>query len=159
MAGSEAKARTAAIDELRSGTAGEKRLLKCVWSIAWKPSEPGPLSLEGRRSSVIASGGVHRAIFSSRAADRFLAHPSLRIAGESAQGAEAGNLPQPLDQPTPVPAIIESVVDFMRRVVGAEISRCTDCDHELRWGPNQERQNAHYLHGALPLFDTGPDVI
>lgn len=30
---------------------------------------------------------------------------------------------------------------------------------ELRWGPNQDRQNIHYLHGALPLFDTGLDVI
>ncbi len=30
---------------------------------------------------------------------------------------------------------------------------------ELRWGPNQARQNIHYLHGALPLFDTGLDVI
>lgn len=30
---------------------------------------------------------------------------------------------------------------------------------ELRWGPNQERQNIHYVHGALPFFDTGPDVV
>lgn len=30
---------------------------------------------------------------------------------------------------------------------------------ELRWGPNHERQNIHYLHGALPLFDTGPDIV
>lgn len=30
---------------------------------------------------------------------------------------------------------------------------------ELRWGPNQDRQNVCYLHGALPLFDTGLDVV
>lgn len=30
---------------------------------------------------------------------------------------------------------------------------------ELRWGPNQDRQNVHYLHGALPLFDTGLDIV
>jgi hypothetical protein len=30
---------------------------------------------------------------------------------------------------------------------------------ELRWGPNQERQNIHYLHGALPFFDTGAEII
>ena len=30
---------------------------------------------------------------------------------------------------------------------------------ELTWGPNKPKQNIHYLHGALPLFDTGPTVI
>lgn len=30
---------------------------------------------------------------------------------------------------------------------------------ELRWGRNQKDQNIHYLHGALPLFDTGAEVI
>lgn len=30
---------------------------------------------------------------------------------------------------------------------------------ELRWGPHQNQQNIHYLHGALPLFDTGLHVI
>lgn len=30
---------------------------------------------------------------------------------------------------------------------------------ELRWGNNKSRQNIHYLHGALPLFDTGIDVV
>jgi len=30
---------------------------------------------------------------------------------------------------------------------------------ELRWGPNRDDQNVHYLHGALPLFDTGLDVV
>ncbi|MEJ1353264.1 MAG: DUF4917 family protein [Candidatus Sedimenticola sp. (ex Thyasira tokunagai)] len=30
---------------------------------------------------------------------------------------------------------------------------------ELYWGPNKGKQNVHYLHGALPLFDTGIDVI
>ena len=26
---------------------------------------------------------------------------------------------------------------------------------ELRWGRNKKHQNIHYVHGALPLFDTG----
>ena len=30
---------------------------------------------------------------------------------------------------------------------------------ELRWGPNREQQNVHYLHGALPLFDTGLEIV
>jgi hypothetical protein len=30
---------------------------------------------------------------------------------------------------------------------------------ELRWGPNKSRQNIHYLHGALPLFDAGTEIV
>lgn len=30
---------------------------------------------------------------------------------------------------------------------------------ELRWGKHKESQNTFYLHGALPLFDTGIDII
>lgn len=30
---------------------------------------------------------------------------------------------------------------------------------ELIWGKNKENQNVHYLHGALPLFDTGTSII
>ena len=30
---------------------------------------------------------------------------------------------------------------------------------ELRWGNNKSEQNVHYLHGALPFFDTGTAVI
>jgi hypothetical protein len=30
---------------------------------------------------------------------------------------------------------------------------------ELRWGKHKEKQNIHYLHGALPLFDTGIKII
>ena len=30
---------------------------------------------------------------------------------------------------------------------------------ELVWGKNKDRQSVHYLHGALPLFDTGVDVV
>lgn len=30
---------------------------------------------------------------------------------------------------------------------------------ELIWGKNVDSQNVHYLHGALPIFDTGIDVI
>lgn len=30
---------------------------------------------------------------------------------------------------------------------------------ELRWGRNAAGQNVHYIHGALPLFDTGLEVV
>lgn len=30
---------------------------------------------------------------------------------------------------------------------------------ELRWGKHKGKQNVHYLHGSLPLFDTGTDII
>jgi hypothetical protein len=30
---------------------------------------------------------------------------------------------------------------------------------DLEWGPNQELQHIHYLHGALHLFDTGISII
>lgn len=30
---------------------------------------------------------------------------------------------------------------------------------ELRWGRNATGQNVHYLHGALPLFDTGLEIV
>jgi hypothetical protein len=30
---------------------------------------------------------------------------------------------------------------------------------ELRWGRNREKQNVFYLHGALPFFDAGAEVI
>lgn len=30
---------------------------------------------------------------------------------------------------------------------------------ELRWGKHRKEQNVHYLHGALPLFDSGADII
>lgn len=30
---------------------------------------------------------------------------------------------------------------------------------ELRWGKHKERQTVHYVHGALPLFDTGIEII
>ena len=30
---------------------------------------------------------------------------------------------------------------------------------ELRWGRNKKGQNVHYLHGALPLFDTGIEIV
>jgi len=30
---------------------------------------------------------------------------------------------------------------------------------DLEWGANKESQNVHYLHGALPLFDTGISVV
>lgn len=30
---------------------------------------------------------------------------------------------------------------------------------ELRWGNNKNLQNIHYLHGALPLFDSGIEII
>jgi len=30
---------------------------------------------------------------------------------------------------------------------------------DLEWGPNQEEQQVHYIHGALHLFDTGVSII
>lgn len=30
---------------------------------------------------------------------------------------------------------------------------------ELRWGRNVAGQNVHYVHGALPLFDTGLEIV
>jgi hypothetical protein len=30
---------------------------------------------------------------------------------------------------------------------------------ELRWGKYKKHQNVHYVHGTLPIFDTGIDVI
>ena len=30
---------------------------------------------------------------------------------------------------------------------------------ELRWGKYKDEQNIYYIHGALPLFDTGVDII
>jgi hypothetical protein len=30
---------------------------------------------------------------------------------------------------------------------------------ELRWGRNVDGQNVHYVHGALPLFDTGVEIV
>ena len=30
---------------------------------------------------------------------------------------------------------------------------------ELIWGKNRDEQNVHYLHGALPLFDTGTKIV
>ena len=70
--------------------------------------------------------------------ERFLSHvlPSgfkrIRHYGLLASRHKAAKLAtcrRLLDQPAPVPTIVESVADFMRRVAGVEISRCTDCDH------------------------------
>ncbi|ELS02775.1 hypothetical protein Xen7305DRAFT_00024930 [Xenococcus sp. PCC 7305] len=30
---------------------------------------------------------------------------------------------------------------------------------ELRWGRNKSKQNVHYMHGALHIFDTGVEII
>lgn len=30
---------------------------------------------------------------------------------------------------------------------------------DLKWGPNRKRQNIHFVHGTLPIFDIGIDVI
>lgn len=30
---------------------------------------------------------------------------------------------------------------------------------ELRWGKHKENQNIHYIHGALPIFDSGIEII
>lgn len=44
--------------------------------------------------------------------------------------------------------------------VGSEYIKSEDIDwSELRWGRNQTGQNTFYLHGALPLFDTGSEIV
>ncbi|MDZ7795507.1 MAG: hypothetical protein U5P10_17980 [Spirochaetia bacterium] len=30
---------------------------------------------------------------------------------------------------------------------------------ELRWGKHKEEQTIYYLHGALPIFDTGIEIV
>lgn len=41
-----------------------------------------------------------------------------------------------------------------------EVERGEDGEwSDLLWGPNQESQNIHYLHGALHLFDSGSEII
>lgn len=44
--------------------------------------------------------------------------------------------------------------------VGSEYIPTEEIDwSELRWGRNQASQNTFYLHGALPLFDTGSEIV
>lgn len=44
--------------------------------------------------------------------------------------------------------------------VGSEYIPPEEIDwSELRWGRNQTNQNTFYLHGALPLFDTGSEIV
>lgn len=41
-----------------------------------------------------------------------------------------------------------------------EIIRGNDAEFsELRWGKYKEKQNIFYVHGALPIFDTGIDIV
>lgn len=41
-----------------------------------------------------------------------------------------------------------------------EVAKGEAADYsELRWGKNRDEQNVFYVHGALPFFDTGVDVI
>jgi hypothetical protein len=41
-----------------------------------------------------------------------------------------------------------------------EIIRGNDAEFsELRWGKYKEKQNVFYVHGALPIFDTGIDIV
>jgi hypothetical protein len=30
---------------------------------------------------------------------------------------------------------------------------------ELRWGPHKSKQNVHYVHGTLPIFDMGSEIV
>jgi hypothetical protein len=56
---------------------------------------------------------------------------------------------------------IPSAVDgFGRVLLNADDNPQPDDQEwsELRWGPNRDDQCIYYLHGALPLFDTGVDV-
>ena len=44
--------------------------------------------------------------------------------------------------------------------VGSEHVLPKDIEYsELRWGKHKDKQNTFYLHGALPLFDTGIEII
>jgi hypothetical protein len=56
---------------------------------------------------------------------------------------------------------IENSVDgFGRDKESDEYTPFDEADYsELRWGKNKEKQNVHYLHGALPIFDDGVDII
>lgn len=56
---------------------------------------------------------------------------------------------------------LKSHVDgFGRDRVDDEDDFSTDPEYsELRWGPNRSRQNTYYLHGALPIFDTGIHIV
>ena len=47
---------------------------------------------------------------------------------------------------------------FGRDVIDSEYGEDPEVT-ELYWGPNKSTQNIHYLHGALPLFDGGVDII
>lgn len=41
-----------------------------------------------------------------------------------------------------------------------EVIRGKEAEYsELRWGKHKENQNVFYLHGALPIFDTGIDIV
>lgn len=56
---------------------------------------------------------------------------------------------------------ISGAIDgFGRTLLNADDNPATDEQEwsALHWGPNRERQCIHYLHGALPLFDTGIEV-
>jgi len=52
---------------------------------------------------------------------------------------------------------------FGRELLNASNEYTTDWEPEfstdLRWGTNKVNQNIFYLHGALPLFDTGIDIL
>lgn len=57
--------------------------------------------------------------------------------------------------------------EFQNRIDGFGRDREDDTDQfsnepeysELRWGKYKDNQNIHYLHGTLPIFDTGIDII
>ena len=41
-----------------------------------------------------------------------------------------------------------------------EVIKGEDAEYsELRWGKYKDKQNVFYLHGALPIFDTGIDIV
>ena len=56
---------------------------------------------------------------------------------------------------------IENPVDgFGRDKESDEYTPAEESEYsELRWGKNKGAQNVHYLHGALPIFDNGVDII
>lgn len=50
--------------------------------------------------------------------------------------------------------------DLETELLDGEYIDPTDLEYsELRWGKHKEEQTVHYLHGTLPIFDTGTRII
>lgn len=59
-------------------------------------------------------------------------------------------------------AVPNAIDGFGRDLLNpVEVEETTESEDwsELRWGINKKNQNVFYLHGSLPLFDTGAEVV